>query len=239
MVNDSSADLGPSAFFDLTDPTVAALFKDVAYVWDVVRQIPELVRGLLREAQDSSDQGGLTREDDVHISPGARIEPDVYIQGPTFIGPGVAIRHGAYVRGNCILLDGAVLGHASEMKNSILLPKAKAPHFSYVGDSVLGSRSNLGAGTKLSNVQITTISGPRPSIIIEVNGVKYDTGLTKLGAIVGDDVHTGCNCVTSPGALLGRGVVVYPNTTVPKGLHPSNAILKLRQEVELGLRTDK
>jgi len=152
VVNDSSADLGPSAFFDLTDPTVAALFKDVAYVWDVLRQIPELVRGLLREAQDSSDQGGLTREDDVHISPGARIEPDVYIQGPTFIGPGVAIRHGAYVRGNCILLDGAVLGHASEMKNSILLPKAKAPHFSYVGDSVLGSRSNLESYRKLGSL---------------------------------------------------------------------------------------
>jgi bifunctional N-acetylglucosamine-1-phosphate-uridyltransferase/glucosamine-1-phosphate-acetyltransferase GlmU-like protein len=128
------------------------------------------------------------------------------------------------------LLDGAVLGHASEMKNSVMLPEAKAPHFAYLGDSILGSRVNLGAGTKLSNLSITALRHQK-TLTVQIDGLAYDTGLTKLGAILGDDVQTGCNVVLNPGTLLGRGARVYPNTSV-RGYHGPGEILKLRQHVE-------
>jgi NDP-sugar pyrophosphorylase family protein len=163
----------------------------------------------------------------VHVAPGARVEPGAYIAGPAYIGPGAVVRHGAYIRANCILLDEAVLGHASEMKNSVLLPDAKAPHFAYVGDSILGNRVNLGAGTKLSNAPIT---GSR-TVIVTVDGVSYDTGLRKLGAIIGDDAHLGCNVVTNPGTFLGPRVIAYAGTSI-RGYHAADTILKLRQQVD-------
>lgn len=165
----------------------------------------------------------------MYIDETASIAPGAFVEAPAYLGPGVVVRHGAYIRQDCILLDGSLLGHASEAKGALFLPEAKAPHFAYVGDSVLGHRVNLGAGTKLSNV---SISNPRRNIHVIVDDVSVDTGLRKLGAVLGDDVQIGCNAVLSPGTFLGANSIVYPNTSVPKGFHGANTIIKLRQTLQ-------
>jgi UDP-N-acetylglucosamine diphosphorylase / glucose-1-phosphate thymidylyltransferase / UDP-N-acetylgalactosamine diphosphorylase / glucosamine-1-phosphate N-acetyltransferase / galactosamine-1-phosphate N-acetyltransferase len=218
----------PRRFFALHDERVRRLFDGVDHVWEALPLLPAILSSWLddrRLVRGDVARGAVIDDGPVFVAAGARIEPGAYVRGPAYIGPGAVVRHGAYVRQNSILLDGSVLGHASEMKNSVLLPGAKAPHFAYVGDSVLGERVNLGAGTKVSN---TTITGT--SIRVTVDGITYDTGLTKLGAIVGDGVRTGCNVVLNPGTLLEPRVLVYPNTSV-RGHHPAESILKLRQEV--------
>ena len=210
------------------------MFDGVDHVWELLPRLPDLLAEWLADRQivegDVMD-GALLGNAPVHIALGARVEPGAYIAGPAYIGRGAVVRHGAYIRTNCILLDDAVLGHASEMKNSVLLPGAKAPHFAYVGDSILGNRVNLGAGTKLSNA---TITGSR-SVIVTVDGVTYDTGLRKLGAIIGDDAQLGCNVVTNPGTLLGPRVIAYAGTSI-RGYHASDTILKLRQHVDASER---
>jgi UDP-N-acetylglucosamine diphosphorylase / glucose-1-phosphate thymidylyltransferase / UDP-N-acetylgalactosamine diphosphorylase / glucosamine-1-phosphate N-acetyltransferase / galactosamine-1-phosphate N-acetyltransferase len=234
--------LSPSRFFDLSNPTVSSLLEGFSYAWEVVAKIPSMLQGMLACApaeEHSPLEGVWVGTENIFISATARVEPGAFIQGPAYIGPGVTISHGAYVRANCILLEGSMLGHASEMKNSILLPGAKAPHFAYIGDSVVGSRVNLGAGTKLSNVPVVRGgSGRGLAISIEIDGEIYNTELVKLGAIIGDDVQTGCNSVTSPGALIGMRTLIYPNVTVAKGLHPGDSVIKLRQTIELVPRSD-
>jgi bifunctional N-acetylglucosamine-1-phosphate-uridyltransferase/glucosamine-1-phosphate-acetyltransferase GlmU-like protein len=147
------------------------------------------------------------------------------------------VRHGAYVRENVILLADSILGHASEAKNALFLPGAAAPHFAYVGDSILGHRVNLGAGTKLSNLGILSAkdgaTGKRPTIRLTVGDQEYDTGLSKFGAILGDDVQTGCNAVLNPGCIVGPRTLIYANMSLRKGYHPADAIIKLRQNVRV------
>jgi bifunctional UDP-N-acetylglucosamine pyrophosphorylase/glucosamine-1-phosphate N-acetyltransferase len=143
------------------------------------------------------------------------------------------VRHGAFVRENVILLAGSILGHASEAKNSLFLPGAHAPHFNYVGDSVLGQGVNLGAGTKLSNLTVLSekdaVTGKRPAIVLSWEGEEFDTGLTKLGAILGDGTQTGCNSVLNPGTLVGPRSLIYANLSLRKGIYPADTIIKLRQ----------
>jgi NDP-sugar pyrophosphorylase family protein len=164
------------------------------------------------------------------------------VVGPAYIGAGAVVRHGAYVREHVILLAGSTLGHASEAKNALFLPGAAAPHFAYVGDSILGHRVNLGAGTKLSNLGILSekdeMTGTRPTIKLAIDEREYDTGLSKLGAILGDDVQTGCNAVLNPGCIVGPRTLVYANTSLRKGYHPADAIIKLRQNVRVMERVD-
>ena len=139
-----------------------------------------------------------------------------------------------------------MLGHASEFKNAVLLSGSHAGHFAYVGDSILGHRVNLGAGTKLSNLGVLSDKskiemGQRPTIKIPLGGPTepLDTGLTKLGAILADDVQTGCNAVLNPGCLVGRGTLIYANVSLSKGYWPANKIIKLRQQLELAdLKSD-
>lgn len=232
--------LRPSDFFDLRMPIVAELLADCEFVWQVVAKIASSVTQLVGDKQTIIGQvmpGAYVSDRPVFIGEGARIEPGAYVHGPAYIGDGVVVRHGAFVRENVILLPGAILGHASEAKNSLFLPHAAAPHFNYVGDSVLGHRVNLGAGTKLSNLGMLSekdrLTGKRPSIHITINGTSYDTGLAKLGAILGDDAQTGCNAVLNPGCLVGRNSLVYANTSLRKGYYPANSIVKLRQTVEI------
>jgi NDP-sugar pyrophosphorylase family protein len=181
--------------------------------------------------------GAHVSERAIHIARGACIEPGAYVLGPAYIGEGAVVRHGAFVRENVIMLPGSVLGHASEAKRSLFLPGAHAPHFNYIGDSILGHRTNLGAGTKLSNLTLVSekdpATGKRPAVMLTIDGETYDTGLAKFGAILGDGVQTGCNVVLNPGCLLGRGSLVYANTSLHKGYYPANSIIKLRQEREV------
>lgn len=231
--------LHPSEFFDLSDTAVADLFIDCEFVWQSLPQIAAQVTRLVGEAQTILGEvmpGAFLSDRPIFIGQGARIEPGAYILGPAYIGAGAVVRHGAFIRENVILMPGAILGHASEAKNSLFLPKASAPHFSYVGDSVLGHRVNLGAGTKLSNLGILSekdrLTGKRPSIHLSINGTDYDTGLAKLGAILGDDTQTGCNSVLNPGCLIGPGTLVYANASLRKGYYPPQSIIKLRQTIE-------
>jgi NDP-sugar pyrophosphorylase family protein len=219
----------PARFFTLEDEASRRLFDGVDHVWDLLPRLPSVLSSWLRGHQVIEGEvmdGAMIGTAPLHVAEGARVEPGAYVHGPAYIGPGAVVRHGAYLRRNCVLLAGAILGHASEMKNSVLLPGAKAPHFAYVGDSILGHRVNLGAGTKLGN---TAVTGRAP-IRVTIEGVTYDTGLGKLGAIIGDDGQLGCNVVTNPGTLLGPRVLVYANTSV-RGYHPADSILKLRQDI--------
>ena len=164
--------------------------------------------------------GAFLSNDKIIIGPGTIVEPGALIRGPTIIGSHSEIRQGAYIRGDCLVGNKCVVGHTTEMKGSIMLDGAKAPHFAYVGDSILGKDVNLGAGTKLANLKM--IAG---SIVVTVDKKRYDTGRRKLGAILGDHTETGCNSVTSPGTLMGPSSVVYSGVAVPGGYYPSRTIV--------------
>jgi NDP-sugar pyrophosphorylase family protein len=223
----------PASYFDLRDEMVQRIFRRAANVWDVFHHLPEIVAEFTRGRRlikGTVMRGAELYDGPLYVGTNATIEPGAYVAGPAYIGDGVRVRHGAYVRDNCIFLAGSMLGHSSEAKAAVLLPEAKAPHFAYVGDSILGCRVNLGAGTKISNLRI--MPGASPNIWLDLDGELVDTGLRKLGAIVGDDVQIGCNAVLSPGALLRPGCIVYAGAIVPKGVHAANTIIKLRQSLE-------
>lgn len=165
--------------------------------------------------------GASLFDDQIYIGEGTVVEPGALIKGPTIIGCGTEVRQGAYVRGDCLIGDHCVVGHTTEIKTGVMLDGAKAGHFAYIGDSILGQEVNLGAGTKLANLKIVV-----SSISLKIEGEKYDTGLRKFGAILGDRVETGCNSVTSPGTILGPKSLVYPNTTVKGGYHKPGTRIK-------------
>ncbi len=146
-------------------------------------------------------------EGPVFVAEGAEIGPFAYVQGPTFIAPGAEVRHGAFIRGNAYIGPRAVVGHTTEVKGSIFFDEAKAGHFAYVGDSILGRDVNLGAGTKLANLKLR---GNAVRVVHPVSGLKLDSGLRKLGALIGDHAQTGCNAVLSPGSVLLPGTAVLP-----------------------------
>ncbi len=231
-------DLRPEALFDLSNPTTAAFFDGCDSVWQALTRLEEHVQRLTaggRRIDGTVMSGAWLGDAPIVIEAGAVVEPGAYVVGPAYIGRGAVVRHGAYVRENVVLLDGAVLGHASEAKHALFLPHAAAPHFAYVGDAILGHRVNLGAGTKLSNLGILSAKDPttgrRPTIKLTIDDQVYDTGLTKLGAILGDDAQTGCNAVLNPGCIIGPRTLVYANASLRKGYHPADSIIKLRQNL--------
>lgn len=230
--------LKPTDFFDLQNPETAVFFANCDYVWEAISKISDHVARLVGNEQQILGQvmdGAYLSQRPIFIAPGAIVEPGAYIHGPAYIGSGAVVRHGAFVRENVIMLAGSILGHASEAKNSLFLPNAHAPHFNYVGDSILGHKVNLGAGTKLSNLGILSekdaATGKRPSIQLTINADTYDTGLAKMGAILGDKTQTGCNAVLNPGCIVGSNTLIYANLSLRKGFHAGNSIIKLRQNV--------
>jgi NDP-sugar pyrophosphorylase family protein len=148
------------------------------------------------------------------------------VQGPAIIGPGAVVRHGAYLRGYVLAGEGAILGHATEVKNAVFLPLASAGHFAYVGDSILGNRVNLGAGTKLANFRVF----PGNVNVTTPDGQLLATGMLKLGAILGDDVQIGCNAVTAPGTIVGRGSRIYSLASV-KGTIPAQTLVSYKPDL--------
>lgn len=166
-------------------------------------------------------EGSVLWDDAIFIGPGAVLEPGALVKGPTIIGAQTEVRQGAYIRGKCIVGDRCVVGHTTEMKSSIMLNEAKAGHFAYIGDSILGNGTNLGAGTKLANLKIK-----ETNVKIRVNGASIDTGLRKFGAVIGDHVEIGCNTVTNPGTVLGKGCLVYPVASVRPGYYAPGSIVK-------------
>jgi NDP-sugar pyrophosphorylase family protein len=234
--------LHPNDFFQLDDPQAASLFDGCDYVWQALWRLADHVERLVGEKQTVRGEvaAGAYLGPQVYIAEGARVAPGAYVMGPAYIGRGAFVNHGAFVRENVIMLPGSILGHASEAKHSILLPEACAPHFNYIGDSILGQQTNIGAGTKLSNLTLVSQkdaqTGQRPTIKLVINGVEYDTGLAKFGAVLGDHAQTGCNSVLNPGCLVGKDSLVYANVSLRKGYYPPESVLKLRQTIELAPR---
>ncbi len=156
-----------------------------------------------------------------YFGEGVVVEPFSFLEEPAYFSENTQIRQAAYIRGSVYTGKGAVIGHTTELKNSLLLQGAKAAHFAYVGDSLLGREVNLGAGTKLANLKFI-----KKEIILEIKGEKINTGLKKMGALLGDRVQTGCNAVLQPGTLLGKDSLVYPAITAGPGFFPPKSKIK-------------
>ena len=184
----------------------------------LMMQIRHLIESLGEGSEISQESRVDNSSGPVYIHPSASIGQFVRIEGPCYIGADAEVRHTAYLRGGSWICNRAVVGHATEVKNSIFLPGAKAPHFNYVGDSILGFGVNLGAGTKLSNVR----NDGREIRLTLGDGSRVDTGLRKMGALVGDGSELGCNVVTNPGAILSHATMVNPNETVTGWLGPKS-----------------
>ncbi len=162
--------------------------------------------------------GSVLVGEQIEIGASSLIESGAMVKSPTIIGDCCEIRQVAYIRGYCLTGNRCVIGHATEIKHSIMLNDAKAGHFNYLGDSVLGNNTNLGAGTKLANFRF--LPG---NVTVRHEGSKLDSGLRKLGVILGDHSQTGCNSVTSPGTVLGKKCIIMPNTTTRSGYFPENS----------------
>lgn len=164
--------------------------------------------------------GAFLFDDRIILGPGTVVEPGALIKGPFVAGKNVEVRQGAYVRGDCLVGNDCVVGHATETKSCIMLDGAKAGHFAYIGDSILGKNVNLGAGTKLANLKM--LPG---NVSIRFEGKRRDTGRRKLGAVIGDGTEMGCNSTTSPGTLLGPGSMLYPCVSAPAGCYPPKTVI--------------
>jgi NDP-sugar pyrophosphorylase family protein len=197
----------PADYLDLGQTEHAPIFEGLAQVWDVLDRIAGYLESRLEPGIHGVVVGNPFISPDVYVGEGTVVEPGAHIQGPAWIGRNCRVAHGAYVRGNLITGDNCVLGNSSEFKNTILFNGAKVPHFSYVGDSVLGHGAHLGAGTILSNFRLDG-----GIIDVRFSGGSVSTGRRKFGAIVGDRVEVGSQSVINPGSLLGRGSLVYPLT---------------------------
>ena len=211
----------PDRFFDLAGFAHAELFEGAEHVWDVLGRIQGYLAERLEPGIEGDVHPGAHVVGPVQIGEGTVVEPGAVIQGPVIVGAGSLIRSNAFVRGGNVIGSGCTVGNASELKNSLLLDGAHAPHFNYVGDSVLGARTNLGAGTKLSNLRLD-----RREIVLVHDGRRFPTGLRKFGAILGDGAQTGCNSVLNPGTVLGRDVLVHPCVAIG-GYVPAGAIVGL------------
>lgn len=217
-------------YLDLTQFPFPELFDGCDHAWDALRKLPEFVKSHVRPVQRGRVAGAPFIGDQVQIGEGTLIEHGAVVKGPAIIGRNCEIRAGAYIREHVIAGDGCVLGNACEFKNALLFNGVTVPHFSYVGDSILGHRAHLGAGVILSNIK--SVKG---NVILKHLSGELDTGLRKFGAVIGDNADIGCNCVLNPGSLIGRRTVLYPNI-LWRGVAPADSIIKLRQEHELVVR---
>ena len=223
-------DMRPAAFFDLGGFAHADLLDPDEPAWSALGQrLVDYLEGQRAwEIHVDLPAGVHLLGECISIAPGCQIEPGAVIVGPAILDEGVEIRTGAYVRQNVVLGAGSMVGAHSEVKGSILLPGAKAPHQAYVGDSILGRDVNLGAGTICSNVK-----NVGREVSFRAGGETIHTGLRKFGAILGDGCKTGCNTVLNPGVLMGPGSVTYVNASVRSGYYPADTLIKVRQSQQI------
>ena len=217
----------PADLFDLTQTGHAAIFDGCEFAWDALKKIEGYLAVSLKPELRNHCEGRAYIGEKVFIGEGTTVEDGVMIKGPAIIGQNCQIRHNAYIRENVIIGDDCVIGNSSELKNSLLFNGAQVPHFNYIGDSILGHKAHLGAGVKISNVKLFP-----GNIEVEIDGVPFDTGLRKFGALLGDGAEAGCNAVLNPGSILGRGAVVYPNVFW-RGILPANTIAKNKSQIEV------
>ena len=223
----------PADYLDLEQTEHPKLFENQKYVWDALKQIASYLQFRLKPAVLAELIGKPYISNQVFVGAGTIVEQGAMLKGPAWIGQNCHVRSGCYVRENVIVGDGVVLGNSCEFKNSIILNEAQVPHFNYVGDSILGYRAHLGAGVILSNVKLD-----RSEILVSTAEGSIGTGLSKFGAIVGDNTEIGCNAVINPGSILGRRSLIYPCTNF-RGVLPHESVLKLRQELQILPRRDQ
>ena len=204
------------SLFDLDRTIAAQLFEGRRYPWEVLGEI----KGFILRLGPTLDPGKFDHPaPDIWIAKDAKIAPTACLNGPLIVDEGAELRHCAFVRGSAVVGKGAVVGNSVELKNCVLFDGAQVPHFNYVGDSVLGWKAHMGAGAVTSNVK----SDKRNVVVHEGEGI--ETGLRKLGAMVGDRAEVGCNSVLNPGTVIGRDCIIYPTSCV-RGVIPENHIYK-------------
>jgi len=208
--------------FNLDYTLARALLEQYEYPWEVLPLIGEYIRSI---GKDLSPDEYDYRGEDVWISKTAKVAPTASIAGPTIIGHGAEIRHCAYIRGNALVGEKAVVGNSTELKNVILFAQVQVPHYNYVGDSILGHKSHMGAGAITSNVK-----SDKSLVILRFGEDRIETGFKKFGAILGDGVEVGCNSVLNPGTIIGKNANVYPLSMV-RGIVPANTIHKNTGEI--------
>ena len=208
--------------YDLNETIAAELFEGLDYPWQALPKIGDFIKKLGPSLpKEEYDQIG----EDVWIAKSATVFPSAYVHGPAIIGKEAEVRHCAFIRGNAIVGQGAVVGNSTELKNVVLFNKVQVPHYNYVGDSILGYKAHMGAGSITSNVK-----ADKQLVKVHTGNEHIETGLKKFGAMLGDNVEVGCNAVLNPGTVIGRESNVYP-TSMVRGFVPAKSIFKNTGEI--------
>lgn len=210
--------------FDLSMTLARPILEDTQYPWEALSKIRDFI---LKIGPTLSNEDYMCPFENVWISKSAKIHKNAEICGPAIIGANTELRTGAYIRGNVIIGENCVIGNSCEIKNSIIFNNAQVPHFNYVGDSIFGYKSHTGAGAITSNVK-----SDKTLVKVRFGSAVIETGLKKFGAILGDNVEIGCNCVLNPGTVIGRNSNVYPLSMV-RGYVPPNSIYKSKNDIVL------
>lgn len=211
-----------TSLYDLSQTIAGELFEGAEYPWQVLPLIGDFIKKL-GASLDKAEYDEVA--ENVWIAKSAKVAPMAYINGPCIIGKDAEIRHCAFIRGNAIVGEGAVVGNSTELKNVVLFNKVQVPHYNYVGDSVLGYKSHMGAGSITSNVK-----SDKALVKVRCDGEVIDTGLKKFGAMLGDNVEVGCGSVLNPGTVVGRESNIYPLSSV-RGYVEAGSIYKKQGEV--------
>ena len=208
--------------YDLSHSLAGEYLSGFAYAWEALEGISALIKKLGSELDPSEyDRPG----EDIWIAKSAVVAPTALIAGPCILGPGTEVRHCAFIRGSALVGSGCVVGNSTELKNVILFDKVQVPHYNYVGDSILGYKAHMGAGSITSNVKSDKLP-----VLIRDGEQKLATNRKKVGAMIGDEAEIGCNAVLNPGTVIGRQAIVYPTSCV-RGLVPQRHIHKVSGEL--------
>ncbi|SFA69720.1 transferase hexapeptide (six repeat-containing protein) [Acetitomaculum ruminis DSM 5522] len=207
---------------DLTKTIAKELFNGYVYPWEVLPEIGDFIKKI---GPTLDPEVYEKREGDVYIAKSAEVFPSAYIKGPAIIGPDTQVRHCAFIRGNAIVGSNCVVGNSVELKNVILFDNVQTPHYNYVGDSILGYKAHMGAGSITSNVK-----SDKTLVCVKNGNTVLETGLKKFGAILGNNVEIGCNSVLNPGSVIGKGSRVYPLSMV-RGCVKGDSIYKKSSEI--------
>lgn len=208
--------------YDLNETIAADIFEGATYAWEVLPKIHDFILALGEKLDTEKFE---KRGEDIWVAKSAKVAPTACLNGPLIIDEEAEVRHCAFVRGNAIVGKGAVVGNSTELKNVILFNKVQVPHYNYVGDSVLGFKSHMGAGSITSNVK-----SDKTLVVVKGQGVHIETGLKKMGAMLADNVEVGCNSVLNPGTVVGRESNIYPTSCV-RGVVPANSIFKAQDNI--------
>ncbi len=216
------SDIRITDLYDLKETIAAELFRDATYPWEILPKIHDFIIELGRKLpKDVFEEKG----ENIWIAKSAKVATTACLNGPLIVDEEAEIRHCAFVRGNAIVGKGAVVGNSTELKNVVLFNKVQVPHYNYVGDSVLGYKSHMGAGSITSNVK-----SDKTLVTVRGKDIHIETGLKKMGAMLGDNVEVGCNSVLNPGTIIGRNSNIYP-TSMVRGVIPADSIYKTRTEI--------